>query len=211
MKLYKLLRKNWLILLVLLIVILYFLINNRNEGFQMNSTCTISDETIPGFCYVPGTGKQQEKLIADVSNCYTIRCPRTGGTIYDLGMRDKRCYNRNNRKDIVNAIITPTTNYNCPANYNKVGNFMCNKTVRGTMKCPDGYYSYGEMCYSNCPNNNVASNSYNNPDVRYHGKCFSKCKTGSTPDKAGMCKQKPTGVIYRVNMTDQSVIGPVCR
>ena len=156
------------------------------------------------------TKRQQEKIIANVSNCYTIRCP-SGGNSYNLNRKNRKCTGVNNRNDIVDAIITPSTDYNCPANYNKVGNFMCNKTVRGTMKCPDGYYSYGEMCYSNCPNNNVASNSYNNPDVRYHGKCFRKCNTGSTPDKSGMCKQKPTGVVYRVNMTNQTVIGPVCR
>ena len=161
MKLQKIIRKNWLLLLVL-VVIVYFLIKNTNEGFQaIGSACDLPSITQKGTCRQP----DNRMATASASTCFTYSCP-TGTTLYD-NVKCKKMIN--NRQVITNADKKPLNSYHayhCPTGYTKIGNYMCSKDQKGKMKCPTGYsVKHNNFCHMPCPPGGRPVYSYNNNNL----------------------------------------------
>jgi len=152
MKVFKFIRKNYILLLILLIIAI-LLIKYNVDGFDLQSiiignSCILPDVTIFGTCtpqYTYGVTN-----IWDGSKCITTRQTCKTGYIYT---GNNQClsisYPRKIEKSV--PLVTYPAEYNCPSGYRKLGDFICAITPVGTYKCPTGYPNKSSsMCYRSC-------------------------------------------------------------
>jgi len=172
----RFIRKNWLP--ILLLVIVGFVIYNYmyEEGFQSSTmriggTCPgpLSMATLSGRCPSGFEG-----------NTTTGMCEKT---VYECQNKSKHFLNRDNRcQEFINSANTVDAisrieqrNYTCPTGMVSAGNMRCVRT--GTYQCPSGFRQNGN-------------------DTT---KCI-KCPTGSTYESKNTCsrnsdRSKVTGEI----------------
>jgi hypothetical protein len=141
----RLIRKNWIPILIVLIVLIILYYGNNLEAFQIAPIPKIGDKCISKTDKIDGKCPRPYSMNKTTMNCeyiYTVSSagrPNGDYTCFeDERIGDFKCKRINN-------------NYTCQSGYEKIGNMLCAKV--GTIKCPKNFnprYTYNTDCMK-CP------------------------------------------------------------
>jgi hypothetical protein len=182
MNIKRFVRKNWLPILLIVIVGIVIYNYMYEEGFQ-SSTMRIG-----GICPGPSSMATLSGRCPSgfEGNTTTGMCEKT---VYECQNRNKHFLNRDNRcQEIINSANTvdpisriEERNYTCPTGMVSAGNMRCVRT--GRYRCPSGFRENGSSA-TNCI----------------------KCPTGSTYESKNTCSKNTDRSKVRGEIRDPSCV-----